>query len=296
KLSHEAGDLAEYAEVDPARLQSLLEQLGRSRIVRGVDGIPGSPARYEIFHDVLGPPILAWQHEHQLRSEREQAHRQRQRLRALVGAAVVALLVVGAAATYAFVQRSNAQTQASHALGRELAARALANLETNPHVSVELALRAAELAPGAQTASALRSSLLAMREERIFRLGGDIVAASFGPSDGGLLLASSNGRLNTYLDGRLYRVLPRGPALTTAVWSSDGQRFAAGAENGTVRIFGQGVPTGAAIHTPSSITALGFEQDTLLIAGGADVRIANNAAGGVKTFRFHGLVEAAALA
>jgi hypothetical protein len=63
KVSHEAGDLAEYADVDPATLRHLLERLGRERIVRGVNGTPGAPTRYEIFHDVLGPPVLAWQHE-----------------------------------------------------------------------------------------------------------------------------------------------------------------------------------------------------------------------------------------
>ena len=61
KVSHEAADLAEYADVDAAELRRLLETLGRERIVRGVNGTQGAPTRYEIFHDVLGPPILAWQ-------------------------------------------------------------------------------------------------------------------------------------------------------------------------------------------------------------------------------------------
>jgi WD40 repeat protein len=295
KVSHEAGDLAEYAEVEPAQLQALLEQLGRRRIVRGVNGTPGAPTRYEIFHDVLGPPILAWQHEHQLRRERERARRQRRRLRMIVAATAVALLVVAGIAAYALSQRSDARSAADRARGRELAARALADLATNPQTSVQLALQAAQLAPGRQTASVLRSSLLAMREEKIIRLGGTIVAASFAPRGGDLLLASSNGRLDTYLDGRLSTVLPGGPAVTAAVWSSDGQRFAAGLANGTVRVWGQGVPTGSAIHTPSSVTALGFEQNTLLIASGADVRLADLARGGVKTIRFTGTVEAAAL-
>jgi WD40 repeat protein len=295
KISHEAGDLAEYAAVEPAQLRALLEELGRRRIVRGVDGTPGTAARYEIFHDVLGPPLLAWQQEHQLRDERARASRQRRRLRIIAAASLAGLVLVALLATFALIQRSNAQTQAKRARGRELASRALADIPINPQTSVQLALRAAQLAPGRETASVLRSSLLAMREERIIRLGGNIVAAAFAPRDGDLLVASSNGRLDTYLDGHVYTIASHGPALTTAVWSSDGQRFAAGAANGTVRIFGQGIPAGSVIRTPSSITALAFEQDTLLMASGADVRIANLAAGGVKTFRFHGLVEAAAL-
>ena len=74
---------------------SLLERLGRERIVRGVNGMQGgAPTRYEIFHDVLGPPILAWQAEHQLQRERIRARQQRRRLLAIIGASLVALSIV----------------------------------------------------------------------------------------------------------------------------------------------------------------------------------------------------------
>ena len=116
--------------------------------MRGVNGMQGAPTRYEIFHDVLGPPILAWQAEHQLRSERIRAHRQRRRLLVVIVASLVALAIVAAVAAYALVQRSDARTQARHAHGGELAGRALANIPTNPQVSVALALRAASLSPG----------------------------------------------------------------------------------------------------------------------------------------------------
>src|SRR5581483_8895201 len=181
KLSHEPFDLAEYADVDAVPLRHLLETLGRERIVRGVNGKQGSPTRYEIFHDVLGPPILAWQSEHQLRRERLAAGRQRRRLLTVIGAIALALAVVAAIAAYALVQRSDARTQARRAHGRELAARALATTPTNSQVGVELALRAARLAPGRDTADVLRSSLGAMRETRILRVGGSVVAAAFPP-------------------------------------------------------------------------------------------------------------------
>ena len=42
KVSHEAADLVEYASVEPTELRALLEELGRRRIVRGVDGTPGA--------------------------------------------------------------------------------------------------------------------------------------------------------------------------------------------------------------------------------------------------------------
>jgi WD40 repeat protein len=297
KLSHEAGDLAEYAEVDPAQLRGLLEQLGRRRIVRGVNGTPGAPTRYEIFHDVLGPPILAWQHEHQLRREREQARRQRRRLQVLVAAAVLALLVVAAVAAYALVQRSDARTQARHALGRELAGRALADIPTNPQTSVQLALRAAELAPGRETASVLRSSLLALREEKIVRLGGSIAGASFAPHGDRLLVASSDGRLGLYdRSGRPVAKLPRQPGLTTAAWSPDGRLFATGATNGRALLWRVGETTPIrTIPTPSSITTLSFDRTTLLVASGTHVRLVDLSSGRTRTLRFPGAIVAAAL-
>ena len=133
----------------------------------------GRADRYEIFHDVLGPPILAWQAEHQLRREQIRARRQHRRLLAIIGASLVALAVVAAVAVYALVQRSDARTQARHAHGGALAGHALADIPTNPQVSVQLALQAAQLSPGRQTTDVLRSSLAAMRETRILRLGGD---------------------------------------------------------------------------------------------------------------------------
>ena len=298
KVSHEPSDLAEYAEVGDAQLRGLLETLSRERIVRGVNGMQGAPTRYEIFHDVLGPPILAWQAEQQLRHERIRARRQRRRLLAVIGASLVALAVVAAIAAYALVQRGDARTQARHARGGELAGRASANIATNPQVSVHLALRAAELAPGRETADVLRSSLGAMRETRIVRLGGSIVFASFAPRGERLLVASDNGRLGLYSRaGRLVQALPRQSHLTEAAWRPDGQVFATGEFGGSVAVWRLG--TRAPVHTistPSPVTALSFDSTTLLIGSGTHVRLLDLATGRVKTVVFPGAVVAAALA
>jgi WD40 repeat protein len=293
KLSHEAADLAEYADVEPAPLRDLLEELGRRRIVRAVNGTPGAPTRYEIFHDVLGPPILAWQHEHQLRSERERAQQQRRRLLVLVGASLGALAIVAALAVYALVQRSDAHTQAQHAYGRELAARALAELPSNPATSVEFALRAARLAPGAGTTSVLRSSLLAMREEKIVRLGGNIVAATFSPNGRQLLIASSNGKLELYntATGHVQHLDNHEP-LTTAIWGLNGRVFVTGSTHGNVIVWGS---PGNEVHTGAPITSLAYVGKTLLVASGVDVRLKDQVTGRIKKIRFPGTVEAAAL-
>jgi WD40 repeat protein len=296
KVSHEPSDLAEYADVDPGELRRLLDTLGRERIVRGVNGT-GSPTRYEIFHDVLGPPILAWQAEHQLRRVRLLARRQRRRFLTVIGAILVVLAVVIGVAAYALVQRGDARTQARNARGRELAARALADIPTNPQVSVHLALRASLLAPGRVSADVLRSSLGAMRETRILRLGGNIVAASFAPSGERLLVASSNGRIGLYdRSGHPVAVLPRQHALTTAAWSPGGRLFATGGVDGSVAVWrlGNGNPV-RTIDTPSPVTALSFNGTTLLVGSGTHVRLVDLTTGRTRTIAFHGGLVASVL-
>ncbi len=294
KLSHEAGDLAEYADVEPMQLRALLEELGRRRIVHAVDGTPGAAARFEIFHDVLGPPLLAWQHEQQLERERERAARQRRRLTIIAAASFAGFVLVALLAAFALIQRHNAQTQARHAHGRELAARALANIAIKPQGSVKIALRAAELAPGSGTASVLRSSLLAMREERIVRLDGKIVFAAFAPRGDRALVVSSNGRLGLYnaRTGRFQR-LDRQPPLTAATWGLGGRVFVTGSATGEVIVWGS---PGNELHTGSAITALDYKGRTLLAGSGNDLRLENETTGKVRTIALKGRVEAATLA
>jgi WD40 repeat protein len=297
KLSHEPADLAEYADVEPVQLRKLLETLGRERIVRGVNGTHGSAIRYEIFHDVLGPSILAWQTEHQVRRLRMLARRQRRRFLTIIGATLVALAVVAAIAAYALVQRSDARTQSRHAHGRELAARALAEIPVNPQVSVELALRAARLAPSQDTADVLRSSLGAMRETGVLHLGGNIVAAAFAPLGDHLLVASSDGRLGLYRSsGHQLTKLPRQHRLTTATWSPDGSFFATGTEDGTAALWRVGRATPVrTISTGSPIVALSFDRKTLLVASGTHVRLVDVASGRTQTIRFPSGILAASL-
>jgi WD40 repeat protein len=298
KLSHSAADLAEYAGVDPAELRDLLERFGRERIVRGVNGTPGAPTRYEIFHDVLGPPMLAWQAEQRLRQERVAAARRHRRLLAVIAAVGAALLVVAGVAVFAFVQRSDAQMQARHAHGREIAARALAEIPVDPTTSVRLALRAAALSPGPVPENVLRSSLIAMREKRIVSLGGNIVFAQFAPSGEKLLVASNDGRLGLFTPGgQRIAVLAHQPALTTAAWSADGSMFATGTSRGSASLWrvGDHAPF-RTVSTTAPVVALAFARKTLLVASGTHVRLVGVAGGRrTKTLAFRGAVVAAAL-
>ena len=297
KLSHEAGDLAEYADVEPPQLRDLLEQLGRRRIVRGVNGTPGAPTRYEIFHDVLGPPLLAWQHEHQLRQEIDRA---------------------GTPATPpASDRRGNrpgpprgrrgrrlrpdpaerrAHPGAARARARARGARALADIPTNPQTSVQLALHAAELAPGSETTSVLRASLLAMRDEKILRLGGSIITAAFAPR------GEHPDDREQQRETRPRRRLRQPDHETAAPARPDGRRleprrnlFATGAANGKAEIWRVGATTPLrTIPTTSSITTLSFDRTTLRVASGTHVRLVDRDRPD-EDVRFPGAIVAAAL-
>ena len=286
KTSHTAADLAEYVGADPV---ALLDTLTAERIVRVVEGAGGRAPRYEIFHDVLAEPLLEWRAGYELERERVAARRQRRRLRAYVAAALVALVIVGAVAVFALVQRSDARAQARRAHARELSAEALAGLPTNPAASLASALHAAVLSPGMQAENVLRSSLLAMREQRVVRVGGNVVAASFGGSQ--LLVASSDGvvRIGS-------RQLPRQHSLTHAALSPDGRYAATGAADGTVTVWQ--ASNGNVVHrltTRAPISVLAFTHNRLLAASGGHVLVLTPTGEPVRTIRVAGAVVAAAL-
>src|SRR5439155_8211574 len=268
KVSHTAADLADYAGVETAELQPLLGTLGRERIVRGVDGAAGGPARYEIFHDVLAEPLLGWRAGYGLERERAAAHRHRRRLHVLLAAALAAVLVVAAIAVFALLQRSSARTQARRAHGRELAAQSLAGVASDAAGSLRLALQAAQLAPEHQTEEVLRTSLLAMRELRILGDGTSPVTASFAPVGERLLVASADGTVRVYDGGgRRLRSLPRQHGFTTAAWSPDAETIATGDAGGNVTLWR--ARDGRALRrleTRAPVVSLSFERDKLMIA------------------------------
>src|SRR5581483_7010734 len=60
KVALGESDLADYADLSPVELRPLLDTLARERILRAVDRHGGREPRFEIFHDVLAEPLLAW--------------------------------------------------------------------------------------------------------------------------------------------------------------------------------------------------------------------------------------------
>ena len=110
-------DLARYAGEDPSRARAGARDAGC-----GSDPSPrpwrsGGPPRYEIFHDVLAPAVLAWRARHEaeraLERERAAARRRHRRVALVAAVALVALAGTSALAVWALSQRAEAREQAA---------------------------------------------------------------------------------------------------------------------------------------------------------------------------------------
>jgi hypothetical protein len=163
KIAHAVDDLARYARVDPEGLGHVLGTLETARILRRVPGRSGGPPRYEIFHDVLAPAVLAWRSRRELESERAASRRRHRRLAFVAVLALVALAGTLALAAWALSQRHEARAQANLARSRELAALAVTELGADPELSLLFATQAARIDLSPRNESVLVRALWASR-------------------------------------------------------------------------------------------------------------------------------------
>src|SRR5207253_10821496 len=87
KIAQEVGDLAKYAGLQESELLPILSRLGNERILRPTAGNGARGTRYEIFHDVLAEPVLAWKANRELERATQEAARRHRRLLRIVGVA-----------------------------------------------------------------------------------------------------------------------------------------------------------------------------------------------------------------
>ncbi len=195
KIAHEIADLADFGRVPVEELRPVLDTLAERRILRSLE--EGGDVRYEIFHDVLAQPVLAWRTRH--RTEREveaqlaEAHRRRSRLQRLLALALLVLGLIAAATVFAFVQRANAEDKERDARARRLDASAVALLQSDPELGLLLATESARMSPGRAAEDALRQSLLASHARGIVRTRGPVGEIAFSPDGRLLAFASESG-------------------------------------------------------------------------------------------------------
>ena len=143
KIAHEVSDLADFAQATPVSVVSpVLDRLSELRILRSIE--EGGHVRYEIFHDVLAEPVLAWRARHLTQREIEQhveeRARRKSRMQRLLALAVGLGAVLVGAILFAVLQQRNADEKARDAHARTLDASAIALLTEDPELSLLLAL------------------------------------------------------------------------------------------------------------------------------------------------------------
>ncbi len=186
KIAHAKGDLAAYAEAPVAEVGDVLDILAFRRILR-----PGEDETYEIFHDVLAAPVLAWRARHDQEQALRAAHRRSRRLALVAGLAIGLLALMTLVTIFALVQRSNAKDEAREAQARELDAVAEANLPTDPELSLVLARDSAALSPSDTAEDVLRRALLASRVRTRVDAGAPLLVAAGVPE--GIVAATVEG-------------------------------------------------------------------------------------------------------
>ena len=172
----------------------------------------GETTSYELFHDVLAEPILAWRRDFEaelnLQAERKAAQKRQRRLAVIAGGALVALAVLAVLAGWAISERGTARTQARDARARALEAGALQQLTIDPHRSVDVALAGARLEARTGRRNVLRQALVADRLQLVRRATGEIRAVAVSP-DGTVVAAASAPNGVLLLDPRTGKVLHR---------------------------------------------------------------------------------------
>jgi WD40 repeat protein len=231
KIAHEVADLADFGQVSVAALRPTLEVLSERRILRSFE--EGGDLRYEIFHDVLAEPVLAWRASHEadreLAMHKESSDRRQRKLVGVIAVGAVLFAVMAAVTLYALSQRREVRNQAFRSQVQQLEASSDAELSRDPELSTLLALEAVRRDPGDTSTEALRKALLASRAERMLVVGEPLLAAK---TRGGDLLAVTS-------DGDVV-VAPRGSRRGSKLASTGAQaRDASFADDGSVLLTGR---------------------------------------------------------
>ena len=195
KIAHELSDLADFGGVSVDELRPVLESLGERRIVRSVE--EGGGVRYEIFHDVLAEPVLAWRTAHEadreLRRQKTESDRRHRRLLGVIAVGSVLLAAMAGVTVYALSQRTEAREQAREAKAHQLEAESAAGLPLDPERSLLLAREAARLYPSETAEEALRTALIQSRVRTVVDVGEPLLGAVLNGDD--VLAATASGSL-----------------------------------------------------------------------------------------------------
>jgi hypothetical protein len=160
------------------------------------------------------------------------------RQRTVFGAVSVALVIAVVLAVVALIQRSTAIHERNVAYSRQLDANAQNQSGRDPELSVLLATRAAQVAPGTPTEQALRQALAESHVRQTFKLGQNAAGDAIWSPDTNRLLVTNPG-----IWARIYRPGSSAPLLSLRTapaapgqsnWDGKGDRLVIGGARPTV--------------------------------------------------------------
>jgi WD40 repeat protein len=212
------------------------------------------------------------------------------RQRTVFGAISVALVIAIVLAVVALIQRSTAIHERNVAYSRQLDANAQNQANRDPELSVLLATRAAQVAPGAPTEQALRQALAESHVRQTFALDQNAAGDALWSPDSDRLLVTN---LGTW--ARIYRPGGAAPLLTLETapaapgqsgWDARGDRLVIGGDRPTV----YEAATGAIIGRLPGVglhTALSSDGTRLATVDLKDIGHVYDVASGRELARFH---------
>ena len=187
-------------------------------------------------------------------------------------AALVLLTVASVAAAYFAVQRSR------ESVSRELAMHSLQQLETDPELSLRLALHAVESAETQQAEEALRRALGESKVRFTLLARGQVWTAKYSPSGQAALVASGREVVLLSEQSNKIQVLSHREITPIAEFSRDGKLVATGSWDGKARLWE--VASGRLLTevqaSPEQVAQIDFSSDgALLLTVGVSLKNMN---------------------